>query len=166
MIFVVVGNWPNGFDRLVRTVDRLKQRDVVQERVLVQLGGGSYLPKHAEYFRYCDSDEFNGCLRNSRMIIAHAGVGVMTSGVRAGKPVIVLPRRAELGEHYDNHQLETASQFELLGYVMVAHQEADIAMKIQLADSFVPEPLEPSADLLETIRAYLADLSANKMHSK
>lgn len=165
MIFVVVGNWPAGFDRLVRMVDVLKQRGVVHERVLVQIGGGGYLPTHAEYFQYCNSDEFDSLLRESSIIVSHAGVGVMSSAALAGKPVVVLPRRAELGEHYDNHQIETASQFEALGYVLVAYHESEIATKIDQARSFVPAPLEPSADLLEAIRVYLAQTSLRKQHA-
>lgn len=162
VIFVVVGNWHAGFDRLVRTIDTLVGCGQVTERVVAQIGHGRYIAEHFEYFRFCGSIDFERYLNEARIIISHAGVGVMTSAARLRKPAVVVPRRAELGEHYDNHQQETARQFESLGYVMVASDATELVMKIKQADGFVPAALNTSADLLETIRVYLADLSVSK----
>ena len=162
MIFVVVGNWHNGFDRLVRTVDNAMARDLLNEDVLVQLGDGHYTPSRARHFRYCESSDFERHLRQSRIVIAHAGVGVMTSAVRFGKAAVVLPRRSELGEHYDDHQFETARQFEALGYVLVAYHEDHVLEKVEQATTFTPASLEPSTELFDAIDAFLFCLASSR----
>ena len=48
-------------------------------------------------------------------IIAHAGMGTILTALEMGKPLLVMPRRAELGEHRNDHQLATAMRFADLG---------------------------------------------------
>ncbi len=53
-------------------------------------------------------------------IVAHAGMGTILTALEMGKPLLVMPRRAALGEHRNDHQLATASRFAELGRVKVA----------------------------------------------
>ena len=48
--FVTVGN--GKFDPLIKEIDRLKGEGKIKENVVVQLGHGSYIPKHCNWFKF------------------------------------------------------------------------------------------------------------------
>ena len=43
-------------------------------------------------------------------IVAHAGMGTILTALETGKRLLVMPRRAALGEHRNDHQLATVSR--------------------------------------------------------
>jgi UDP-N-acetylglucosamine transferase subunit ALG13 len=47
-------------------------------------------------------------------------MGTIISAAELGKRIVILPRRAELGEHRNNHQLATASRLSHLNGLVVA----------------------------------------------
>lgn len=47
-------------------------------------------------------------IRLADVVVAHAGVGVTLRCLEAGKAPVLVPRRAEHGEHVDDHQLQIA----------------------------------------------------------
>lgn len=108
MIFVSVGT-QLGFDRLVRAVDewRASQHGV---RVVAQIGAGSYEPLNMWSTPAMDTTSYERLVESSDLLVTHAGVGSLLAARRWRKPVIMLPRRAELGEHRNNHQVEGAAE--------------------------------------------------------
>ena len=44
MIFVTVGTHEQGFDRLIKEIDRLKEQNVIEEDVIIQKGYTEYEP--------------------------------------------------------------------------------------------------------------------------
>lgn len=54
------------------------------------------------------TDEFDKLCHDARLIVAHAGMGTIISAMTKGKPIIVFPRIAALGEHRNEHQLATS----------------------------------------------------------
>jgi UDP-N-acetylglucosamine transferase subunit ALG13 len=57
-------------------------------------------------------DEFQARARNSSAIVSHAGIGSVLTAMEHGKPLVVMPRRADLREHRNDHQLATARWLE------------------------------------------------------
>jgi len=51
-----------------------------------------------------------------------------------GRPLLVMPRRAALGEHRNDHQLATARRFAELGSVSAAFDEAELHAKLDTLD--------------------------------
>lgn len=105
MILVSVGTQLR-FDRLVGAVDRWAQ-DRGRTDVLAQIGEGR-TPRHVRWVRRLAPAEFRAHLAEATLVVAHAGMGVTISALEAGKPVLVVPRRAALREHRNEHQLATA----------------------------------------------------------
>lgn len=101
MIFVAVGTqFP--FDRLIRCVDEwAAQHD---QAVCAQIAQGEYIPKHACWERFMTADAFNQHLQKAELIISHAGMGNIISALESQKPIIVMNRQSEWGEHRNNHQ--------------------------------------------------------------
>ena len=98
-------------------------------------------------------------LRKAAGIVAHAGTGTIIAALQLGKPVLVLPRRADLGETRNDHQFATARHFEQAGRIMVANNENEIAAKMSDLDAFRPSELlgdVASPELTERIRRFIA----------
>jgi UDP-N-acetylglucosamine--N-acetylmuramyl-(pentapeptide) pyrophosphoryl-undecaprenol N-acetylglucosamine transferase len=54
------------------------------------------------------ADDLRRACRDSDVLITHGGVGSALVALESGKVPIILPRRADRGEHIDDHQLEVA----------------------------------------------------------
>lgn len=118
MIFVTAGTqFP--FDRLVEIIDKAAPQ-LGGEEVVVQAMKGKYEPANLKLKELIPADEFSQIMSQCRLVIAHAGIGAILSSMLKSKPIIIFPRKAELGEHRNNHQIDTAKRFEELGYVNVA----------------------------------------------
>ena len=69
-------------------------------------------------------------MRSSTAIVAHAGMGTILTALELGKPLLIMPRRAALGEHRNDHQLATAERFAAVDGVKVAFDETEFALKL------------------------------------
>ena len=56
--------------------------------------------------QWLPADELRAACESADVVITHAGVGSALMALTAGKVPVLLPRRAELGEHVDNHQTD------------------------------------------------------------
>jgi UDP-N-acetylglucosamine transferase subunit ALG13 len=124
MIFVTVGT-ELPFDRMVKIVDSWAAQAGRQD-VFAQVGNTEWRPTSLEYQRFLEPAEFAARFASASVIIAHAGMGTILSALHAGKPIIVVPRLASLGEHRNEHQLATARRMQGLRGVAVAYDETDL----------------------------------------
>lgn len=162
LIFLTVGNWRKGFDRLVKAVDDLKSHNVITEDVISQIGQGSYRPANLKVFDYCSPDDFSKIMIESRVVITHAGIGTIGQALELAKPVIVVPRRAELGECSNNHQWTTANQLEKEGKVLVAREVSELPDKLKEAEQFVPVREQVEARIIQVVEKYLDELAVRR----
>ena len=77
-----------------------------QEDVIAQIGNGDYLPQHMQYSQFMGLEEYNNNISQASLFISHAGMGNIISARENATPIIVINRRADLGEHRNDHQLE------------------------------------------------------------
>ena len=138
MIFVSVGTRHNGFDRLIKKLDELSGEGKIKEQIVAQIGNGKYIPSHIEAIKFCSPQEFDDLISQSSMVVSHAGVGVMMSAILKRKPVIALPRKASLNEMDDDHQFNTAKQFEQEEMILVAYDESQLEGCFDKAKHFIP----------------------------
>lgn len=68
------------------------------------------------------------------LIVSHAGMGTIITTAEVGKPIIIMPRRADLGEHRNDHQLATAEKMAHLQNVQRVDTHDDL---IKALDHFV-----------------------------
>lgn len=122
-IFVTVGT--ASFKRLVSKMDEISKN--IDEKIIIQIGRTDYIPKNAEYFEFTkDLQEFNELNKNAKVVISHAGIGNVVNALENSKPLIIVPRRSEFNEIFDNHQLKMAEVLEDFHLVNVAHNENEI----------------------------------------
>ena len=106
MIFVTVGTHEQPFDRLVQKVDQMVAEGKIQEPVMIQTGYSTYEPKHCDFSKLLPYSEMERYIREARIIITHGGPASFISALQVGKIPIVVPRKGELNEHVNNHQVE------------------------------------------------------------
>lgn len=159
MIFLTVGT-QLPFDRLVRAVDewcaQSGRSDLFGQIAEPEANG--YRPVHFEWQSFVEPDEFQHRFETADAVIAHAGMGTIISALALTKPLVVMPRRASLGEHRNDHQLATAERFDGRGSIRVVRDGEALsgAMATIHSESAGNElPLSPYADerLIAAVRA-------------
>jgi len=165
LIFLTVGSWHKGFNRLVKAVDALKKDGLISEEVLAQIGNGDYMPTCLNAVDYYSPEDFVNVLKQSRIVIAHAGMGAIIEATNQGKPVIVVPRMAKLGEANTDHQFNTAKQLEAEGKILVAYEESELPVKLEEAKTFVPAKSESSQEILRVVQEFIEDVVRRKKNS-
>lgn len=120
LIFATVGaTLP--FDRLVESVAELIRDGTIPQRIIVQIGIGGVAPDGMAVVETLPFDEVQTLLNDASIVICHGGTGSLITALRAGCHVIAMPRRADLGEHYDDHQSEITEAFSKRDLIQVAN---------------------------------------------
>jgi UDP-N-acetylglucosamine transferase subunit ALG13 len=162
LIFLTVGNWHKGFDRLVKAVDELVGNGVITDQVTAQTGYSSYKPRHLTTVDFCSPSEFMNLIFRAWLVISHAGIGTIMETIKQRKPIIVVPRRFALGEVSNDHQLPTARQLECEGKVLVAYEISELPDKLQQAKDFVPAKGQGGQEVIRAVEIFLEKLEAEK----
>ena len=156
MIFITVGT-DMPFDRLIKAVDGwAKERN--RTDVFAQIGEGAWTPEFIDSVPFLSPSEFATRCRESSVIVAHAGMGTILSSLHAGKPLLVMPRRASLGEQRNEHQLATARHMEGEGKVTVAFDEEDLVKRLDSLEDLSSKPaIGPYAsdELVQGLRNFI-----------
>lgn len=106
MIFVTVGTHEQQFDRLVKAVDDLKLDKVINEPVYVQTGYSTFEPTHCDHSRFVSYTQMKEYMKAADVVITHGGPSSFIEAMAAGKVPVVVPRRGDLEEHVNNHQVD------------------------------------------------------------
>jgi len=156
MIFVTVGT-DLPFDRMMKVIDRWA---MVSNRkdVFAQIGEKAWVPEFIQSAEFLEPREFKQRFAEARVIIAHAGMGTILSALHCGKPILVMPKKASLGEQRNEHQLATARRMMGLGKVNVAFDEAELVRRLESIDelsSCAPIGSGASPGLIDGIRRFI-----------
>lgn len=164
MIFVTVGaQMP--FDRLIRAVDEWAGRNT-QAYVYAQIGETDYEPRHIRWDKFVTPDQLRTLVQSSDVVVAHAGMGTIITSLQAGRPILVMPRRGDLLETRNDHQVATAKQLQHLDLVSVAWDESELAARLDtcLTDIKARHQISPYAtgELCDAIGEFLDNPSATR----
>ncbi len=157
VIFVTVGT-DGPFDRLISAVDRWAG-EVGRTDVVAQVHRSKLRPRFLRAVEFMEPPEFHRDLAAADLVVAHAGMGTILSALRFQKPLLVVPRRASLGEQRNEHQLATARRLEAMGKVSVAYDEDELLRRLSESDKLAPaaSTTGPFAEsrLLDALRAFI-----------
>ncbi len=127
MILVSLGTEAFPFNRLIRAADDLAEK-FAGEPVFVQTGicPDAVMPQKCPSARLMPYADLAARVNEARIVISHAGVGLLLMCLRAGKIPVVVPRRKKMGEHVDDHQLELARRMAQQGYVIMTENTDEL----------------------------------------
>ncbi|MDT0306761.1 glycosyltransferase [Streptomyces sp. DSM 44917] len=119
-VLVTVGTDHHPFDRLMTWIEQWPA-DAPEVRWTVQ--HGSTRAPAAPGVRAAammPHDELLAALAEAAVVVCQGGPGSVMDARGAGKVPIVVPRRPELGEHVDDHQVLFARRLEGAGLIRIA----------------------------------------------
>ncbi|MCA9490816.1 MAG: hypothetical protein KC621_12895 [Myxococcales bacterium] len=145
MILVTVGTHHQPFDRLVAAATTLAGAG---EEVVVQRGCSTVSPTGCTVVDQVDPAQLERWMDQARIVILHGGTSSFLQARALGHVPVVVPRRACLGEHVDDHQVEFAASI-APGEAVVAEPE-DLASVVAgwSAARGAPRPPTPFAERL------------------
>ncbi len=130
MIFVTVGTEKFQFDRLIRTIDEAVAGSRIGSDVFAQIGCCKYRPKSIAYKEFIGFENMVENIKKADIVVCHAGVGSTILSLDLDKVPIIFPRKHELGEHLDDHQMEFAKKVEAMQKAIVAYSVDELIYKI------------------------------------
>lgn len=157
-VFASVGSM-FAFDRFVAAVDDWAAAHP-DTPVLIQIGSGAYEPKVAAFVRMMPPALYKQRIQQAKLFVAHAGMGSIIAAIQAGKPLLMMPRRFDLGEHTTDHQFATLAKFADRDglHTAVSIEELHGQIDALLADSGAPPvPIAPfaSESFTARVRAFI-----------
>lgn len=111
---------------------------------------------------FLEPADFDRHFNAASLVVAHAGMGSILTALSYGKPLLVMPRRASLGEHRNEHQLATARRFASIPAVHIAWDEGELVeslRRIDALDAVHEDVLSPYApdEFLDLLRQLIRD---------
>ncbi len=125
--------------------------------MFAQIGNLQLVTKHIEFAKQLNPSDFDGKMRESEMIISHAGTGTIIKAMEFSKPIIVMPRKSSLGETRNDHQIHTVELFRHKGLIQSFDDELELDRLISERSSLANNTLSPvaSSQLLESIALFI-----------
>jgi UDP-N-acetylglucosamine transferase subunit ALG13 len=138
-IFVTVGTISNyRFDRLVDCVlPILSEHDTVHWQL------GSTLRSDLPGFIHqnISNIEMKRIALESDVVISHCGIGTILDLLSLGIRPLVLPRKAEFGEHIDNHQEEVVPFFQKFDLIQILSDSPSREEILVATKKFIKNPI-------------------------
>ena len=144
MILVMLGTQNNSFERLLKELDRLKEKKIIKEKIIVQAGYTKYDSKNLEIFDFIDKDSLEKYQSQADIIITHGGVGSIISSLKKDKKVIAVPRLKEFDEHVNDHQKDIVESFSKNGYIIGIEDIKDLEDAYKKINKFKPNKYIPN----------------------
>ena len=160
MIFLTIGSH-EPFDRLVRAVDDWAGAHGRGGDVFGQITArATYVPRNFEYVAALDPAGYAARCAEANLIVAHAGMGTILTALQTGTPALLLPRRGDLDETRNDHQMATARKFEGRAGLHVAMDEADLPalldrLSTEGAGAYERLPLVAQPRLIGALRDFI-----------
>lgn len=151
LVFATVGaTLP--FDRLTTMVREAHRDGHIAEELILQVGDCDPGEEEFRCVQNLEFDEVLDILDRARVVICHGGTGSLVTALKAGCHVIAVPRKHELGEHYDNHQQEITDAFQALGVLHVANTTEELVRALEHVRSAPAQVIERDmSDLIEFV---------------
>ena len=159
MILILLGTQDKPFTRLLEAVDKAIKKGDIKEEVVAQIGFTKYSSKNIKTFELIPKDEYEQIISEADLIITHAGVGSILTGLKKNKKVIAAARLKEYGEHTNNHQLEILNEFYNKGYILKLDNFDDLPKILKKSKTFEPKKYASNnAKFIEMLENYIDNI--------
>lgn len=159
MIFVTIGTYLQGFERLIKEMDRIAS--TFDEEIIAQIGNSKYIPKNMEYFTFSDENKIkiDEYYEKSKIIISHAGAGTILNLFHYRKPLIVVPRLKKFNEIIDDHQIELAEKLKNQKNIFVVYDIKYLEDTLKKIDQFDYVEINQNKTLINFLKNYLRNMN-------
>jgi len=163
MIFVTVGT-QLPFDRLVHAIDQWAKEHPGQD-ICAQVAASALTPQYITAHPFLSPSDYRRLFLAAELIVSHAGIGSIVMALELQKPIIVMPRRADLHEHRNDHQQGTARRFASMGYINAAYSEVELwALLAQYQAGHLPSHRYAHAaakkDIVAAVRHFVSEVES------
>ena len=93
MIFVTVGTHEQPFNRLIQTIDQIKEKGIIKEDVIMQTGFCTYEPRYCKWESMVPYEKMVEYTRQARIVVTHGGPASFIMPLQMGKIPVVVPRQ-------------------------------------------------------------------------
>lgn len=164
MIFVTVGNAVQGFDRLMRAVEEMKETGILDGEIVIQHGHSRLVPRGCIAVDFLPRDDFDRHVEGATIVITHGGAGSVGKCLRAGKKPVVVPRLRAFGEIVNDHQLELVRELDGQGRIYPAIGVADLpgAIGRALKEGGTQPPSRGGAAVMALVGDFIDRLAGSK----
>lgn len=138
MILVLLGTQNKPFKRILNAVENEIKKGNIKEKVVAQIGCTKFESDKIEVFDFISKDKLQDLIEEARIIITHAGVGIITECICKGKKVIAIPRLKKYKEHTNDHQLQITKEFAKKGYIIPLYNEKNLSKTLKNIKKFKP----------------------------
>jgi len=157
-IFITLGSQKFQFNRLLKAIDELCEKNHIDSDVFAQVGYSDYIPQNYSYKRFLNRDEFNDEMERADIVITHGGTGAIINAVKKGKKVIAVPRLARYGEHVDDHQLQLIKQFDDLNLICTCENTTELAKALDIVrQKKYAQYKSNTSNIIENIEQYIKE---------
>ena len=138
MIFVTVGTHEQPFNRLVQYMDEMKKNNQIEDEIVIQSGYSTYEPQCCTWQKLYPYQQMLNFVEKARIVITHGGPSSFIMPLQMGKTPIVVPRKADFGEHVNNHQVDFSKAVaERMGTIIVVEDINNLGETIKNYDESV-----------------------------
>lgn len=138
MILVTLGTQDNSFERLLKEIEHLIEKGIIQEKVIVQAGNTKFESNKMKIIDFVSQKELEEFINKASYIITHGGVGSITEALKQNKKIIAVPRKKEYKEHVNNHQMQIVENFNKQGYIIGIQDIEELEKAIKIIPNFKP----------------------------
>ncbi|QTF91290.1 glycosyltransferase [Halomonas sp. BM-2019] len=86
-----------------------------------------------------EAEHYRQLFAEAELVVTHAGMGNILACLEQGKPFLMMPRLARLGEHRNDHQVDTAEAITGI-YGVPCHDQVDSLVRAILAYDIAAAP--------------------------
>ncbi|WP_081331834.1 glycosyltransferase [Sphingobium yanoikuyae] len=123
MIFATVGT-QLPFPRLIQYLENISIKHNLH--IVAQTAQENDPRSAIKYYNHLTPEMFDNYARECDCIVSHAGIGTIITAQKYVKPLIVMPRKAALHEHRNDHQLATVRELGSSTGIYIADSESEI----------------------------------------
>lgn len=142
MIFVTLGTQDKSFSRLLDAIEKQIKNGNIKEKVIVQAGYTDYVSDNMEILKIIPMEDFDRYIKECDLLITHAGVGSIMTGLNNNKKVVAAARLEKYNEHTNDHQVQIATEFSNMGYIIYLDNFDELDKVLEKVKNFKPKKLK------------------------
>jgi UDP-N-acetylglucosamine transferase subunit ALG13 len=166
LVFATVGTDHHPFHRLVEWVDGWFAHATSSRAQCFVQHGTSAAPRFSDASRYVRYEEVQRLMGDAAVVVSHGGPATIMECRALGAVPIVVPRRADLGEHVDEHQTDFCNRLAASGDIVLCDSDVQLRELLDRAivvpDAFRSAPMsERSPDVVRRFGELVDQLVAS-----